>query len=110
MSPQCGISPADNHIVNSGFLRHLCRGFPDFQVGPGGLFHGKSPGIRQYVEQLPVLFKAFLNTVIGPIRIHGNIMDRLHAGGVVVQDYDLFVAGFDLRLQKLSIVSLVYLL
>ena len=86
--PQGGISPADNHIINSGFLRHLCRGFPDFQVGPGGLFHGKSPGICQYVKQLSLLFKASLNAVIGPICVHGNIMDRLHSGGVIVQYYD----------------------
>jgi hypothetical protein len=58
-------------------------------MGPGGLLHSESPGIGQYVKELVIFFKAFFYAFIGPVRIHGNIMDCLHSGRIIVQYHNL---------------------
>ena len=109
VSPQGAVAAADKDILFSCLLCHLVYHSRDLMVRLCGLLRRKSSGVGEHVEQAVFLVKACPDAVLVPACVDRDIVDRLHAGGVVVQDYDLFVAGFDLRLQKAVNVSLVYL-
>ena len=58
MSPQRGISAADNQILHPHLLRHLVHTGANLLMGLCGLFHGEATGVGENKEQLILLRKS----------------------------------------------------
>ena len=86
MSPQRGVAAADDQVIPAGFLRHLVHPLPDLPVRPCGLLHREAAGVGEDEKQLVLLGKAFPYALHAPVRVDRYPVNRLHAGGVIVQN------------------------
>ena len=62
---------------------------PDLPVSALRLLRGKAPGVGQHEEHAPRLGQAPGQGLPPPVRVDLDVVDGLHAGGVVVQHHDL---------------------
>ena len=94
-------SAADEDKGHSRFLRRGSQVLGDLTMDAGRLPRGEAAGVGQYKEQPIVALQAGAEGLLRPIGIYTDVMDGLHAGGVVIQNDDLSVKAAQLLPQRL---------